>query len=1198
MVAQEVIKKTAKFTPIDQWLHHEDHALVTNDTPSNTGPPLNSRYDDQILILGKHFQNRAANARVFLVGCGALGCEYLKGMSLMGVGTGRRGLVTVTDMDIIETSNLSRQFLFRSSDVNKSKSLTGARVVGEWNPTMNVNGIEKFVGPTTEDFFTDDFWESLDICWNALDNIKARQYTDGRCLWYSKPLLESGTTGTMTNAEVFLPFQTGSYNDGSGEEAPNVGIAMCTLKQFPYLPLHCIEFAKQAMYTENFEFGPTQYELYRKNKSDFFAALGDMGDDDERIAALKTVKAMVDIQKKEGKVSFDSCIRFAYQEMNTTFRDKIVDVITLGDIQEKEKKKDYWTGTKRRPSPIDFKSRGNIGAYTKEGTMCLEYLYASSNLYAHVFGLEPVRNRSLFSESVERLDNEGWQIIQTSADEGKNGGGEKQDNDIDSLKKLLQSINVSTLIEAKPHDFEKDDDSNFHIDYLTAATNLRAWNYNIKPSERHTVKVTAGNIIAALATTTAMVCGLVDLEFCKLILGLHNTGREKFLNVMNIDLAQGSEKFVLQAPSSSNIIKTGLKNSDFNSFTTWDKLRYDGNWTGSELANRLYEDFGVHVKSLMGETSYRPAKSVPLWSSDRGEHKEEEEQTLSEIFKQKLSAGGASKDRSTDNKKRVKNELKVLQSGSMEAIIDVTTKPSDDYCYQIQLRGPKGSSYEDGIFFIEVSLPHEYPNKPPKLSFVTPIKHCNILNGVPCPGLLYKGWGPASKVLGVLQTLELLLQEPSVEDALVPELASMKKEELDTMVRSHVKQHATPNQTFPVGSGSGSSGPKKGDLTEWHHNYLSIKGEFSQGELDEEGEEIPVMLPRIQLTFESENDVYRGGVLETAGNSEDFDKDTRVDSNDSEDSDDSDDASDVVDASSVALKFEKILDEDLQDAAVAKAAEPNEDDEVPVSDARMVYRLQPERAAIYAAAYPNSGILPSGENAICVFGLDDYEEQAEAVILLNEDGMPEKVIQSTDAIMMESCNLHAFPQFRFESDEPWRVCTGGAASIESYRSTKFELYEKDIKTCPPACMAGLARNLHSGPVTKLYENANIGSQIFPMTEEEMPKFQHTRPDGKVVNLPRIVLELRLYDPNSCTYKTLNRDLTGAPTDRELQWFDDLTKHLKSNLHGAPAADQGMLDFYEKELIESPQFIKQVEQMGENGWIKRFKEVKGELSHKK
>jgi len=105
--AQEVLKKSGKFTPLDQWVHHDEACLAVDECPSNYGPRFGSRYDHQIAIMGKEFQARAANQRVFLVGCGALGCEYLKGLALMGVGTGDDGKIYVTDMDRIEVSNLS-----------------------------------------------------------------------------------------------------------------------------------------------------------------------------------------------------------------------------------------------------------------------------------------------------------------------------------------------------------------------------------------------------------------------------------------------------------------------------------------------------------------------------------------------------------------------------------------------------------------------------------------------------------------------------------------------------------------------------------------------------------------------------------------------------------------------------------------------------------------------------------------------------------------------------------------------------------------------------------------------------------------------------------------------------------------------------------------------------------------------------------
>ena len=61
-----------------------------------------------------------------MVGAGAIGCELLKNLAMLGVGTQLDGEIILTDPDIIENSNLNRQFLFREKHLRNPKSSTAA----------------------------------------------------------------------------------------------------------------------------------------------------------------------------------------------------------------------------------------------------------------------------------------------------------------------------------------------------------------------------------------------------------------------------------------------------------------------------------------------------------------------------------------------------------------------------------------------------------------------------------------------------------------------------------------------------------------------------------------------------------------------------------------------------------------------------------------------------------------------------------------------------------------------------------------------------------------------------------------------------------------------------------------------------------------------------------------------------------------
>jgi len=121
IIAQEIVKKTGKYSPLKQWLHFDIYETLPREEGINRAP-LGCRYDDQIKIYGQDLQEKLKKVNLFMVGAGALGCELIKAFALMGIGCSQEGLVSVTDNDNIEVSNLNRQFLFRQSNVGHSKS--------------------------------------------------------------------------------------------------------------------------------------------------------------------------------------------------------------------------------------------------------------------------------------------------------------------------------------------------------------------------------------------------------------------------------------------------------------------------------------------------------------------------------------------------------------------------------------------------------------------------------------------------------------------------------------------------------------------------------------------------------------------------------------------------------------------------------------------------------------------------------------------------------------------------------------------------------------------------------------------------------------------------------------------------------------------------------------------------------------------
>lgn len=153
-------------------------------------------------------------------------------------------------------------------------------------------------------------------------------------------------------------------------------------------------------------------------------------------------------------------------------------------------------------------------------------------------------------------------------------------------------------------DFEKDDDTNHHIDFITAASNLRAENYKIELADRHKTKFIAGKIIPAIATTTALVTGLVIMELYKVLDG--NEDIEQYKNgFVNLALPF----FGFSEPIASPKAKYQSKNGDVVIDKLWDRFEVP-NFTLQNLIDH-FEEKGLEITMLSSGVSLLYAAFFP-----------------------------------------------------------------------------------------------------------------------------------------------------------------------------------------------------------------------------------------------------------------------------------------------------------------------------------------------------------------------------------------------------------------------------------------------------------------------------------------------------------------------------------------------------------------------------------------------------------
>ena len=109
--------------------------------------------------------------------------------------------------------------------------------------------------------------------------------------------------------------------------------------------------------------------------------------------------------------------------------------------------------------------------------------------------------------------------------------------------------------------------------------------------------------------------------------------------------------------------------------------------------------------------------------------------------------------------------------------------------------GPTKTPYEGGVFNLAIEIPADYPFKPPKITFTTPIYHPNInSSGGICLDILKNNWSPALSLQKVLLSICVLMSEPNPDDPLVPDIAKIFKESREAfnkLAKDYTYKYAT-----------------------------------------------------------------------------------------------------------------------------------------------------------------------------------------------------------------------------------------------------------------------------------------------------------------------------------------------------------------------------------------------------------------------
>jgi len=162
------------------------------------------RYARQMMLgeVGESGQEKLKKSHVLVVGAGGLGAPILLYLAAAGIGT-----IGIVDQDVVSLSNLQRQILYKTSEIDQSKVQIAKNRLHELNPEIEVNAYESWL--TQEN--AEKIISNYDIVVVAVDNVGTRYLINDTCYHLKIPFIEAGVGGFSGILMTVIPDQTPCY---------------------------------------------------------------------------------------------------------------------------------------------------------------------------------------------------------------------------------------------------------------------------------------------------------------------------------------------------------------------------------------------------------------------------------------------------------------------------------------------------------------------------------------------------------------------------------------------------------------------------------------------------------------------------------------------------------------------------------------------------------------------------------------------------------------------------------------------------------------------------------------------------------------------------------------------------------------------------------------------------------------------------